>query len=125
MTTSTDHSTDTFETVQHYDEPTRLTEALTEHMVAAMEQGVRGERIYHVRSNGAATDWVISCEPVTQARQPAILFEPKDDFPCCGPTGTGHGNSIGRPINAATQRVIDGRLAADDGAQQRYEGIDD
>lgn len=78
--------TDTFETVQHYDHKVRLSDALEEHMLAAQDAGIGGERIYHIKSNGAGTDWVIGCEPVTQARQPAILME--KDFPCC--EGDGH-----------------------------------
>jgi hypothetical protein len=87
MTTST--STDTLETVQHYDQRTTLSDALIQHMDAEVAAGITGERQYTIRSNGAGTDWTIKSAP--PAPGPITEdFLAVDDFPCCAPGGEGH-----------------------------------
>jgi hypothetical protein len=100
MTTRT--TTDTLETVQHYDQPAGLQTAVLDHMTAEQAAGITGQRGYLIRVEHGGQDWIIESFPAGPgtARKPGLydgdgralqIPQPAaEDFPCCGPNGEGH-----------------------------------
>lgn len=96
-------STDTFETVQHYDHPTNPLDALTRHVTAELQADIdTARRGYMLQASNGARDWVVESYPAGHgtARNEGVYFDNgdgtcspvsvvsdhfpyADDFPCC------------------------------------------
>jgi len=103
---TTKPSTDTFETVQHFDQWTEAAVAVMLHVKAEKEAGIDGPRGYVLESRHGCTDWTIESYPADPraARKQGVFYQGNDgttprihlfghdvyDFPCCGPNGEGH-----------------------------------
>ena len=93
-------STDTFETVQHFDQSVYMHVALARHMLAEQAAGISGPRCYVMQSEpGAvhlAADYTIESFPAGPgtARNEGVFYDNEGmhrriyaaagDFPCCG-----------------------------------------
>lgn len=88
-------STDTFETVQHFDQQTTANLALARHLDAELQADIDGPRCYMLQVSNHGADWTIESFPAGPgtAREPGVFASngtrlvaaapAVSDFPCC------------------------------------------